>query len=200
MTLVGGTYRAEVDLAIALAGAPMAATIRANRRPGPPAPDPPVGHDPRGRGIGSGRDADRGPRLPRRPGRLADAPRSWGAGPSEDPIRAGDLIPAHPGTIPARRPVLLPDPATGPIRVVDGPDAGPITGGSGLLEAHSYRVTDQADRMGLRLDGPGLDVEGAGRSSLGARRAGCGPGGGGGSRSSWGSPGGRWVAISTSPT
>jgi allophanate hydrolase subunit 2 len=47
----------------------------------------------------------------------------------------------------------------GPIRVVDGPDADRLAGDARLLESGDFRVTPQADRMGLRLEGPVIDRE-----------------------------------------
>ena len=163
MTLIGGVYRAEGPLAIALAGAPMSALIR----------------EPSG--------AERSLRAPQsaslRPGEelvLGGSPSGtrcylavrggWetpivlGSRSSESRVRAGDILLADRGSILTRRPVAwpwAPSNSAGPIRVVDGPDADPCSGVAALLEAGAYQVTDRSDRMGLGLDGPPIDLEAA---------------------------------------
>jgi len=80
---------------------------------------------------------------------------------SERPIRAGDILPAAPGRLHARRPRTIDetgrDPSTRPFRCLPGPDA------SSLVDAETFwgqvfRVGPQVNRMGLRLDGGAVAV------------------------------------------
>jgi len=72
-------------------------------------------------------------------------------------LREGDLLPCLPA--PAAGPsVLTPPPAPGgPIRIVAGPQTDAFAPEAlSRLVSEPWRVTSQADRMGLRLEGPGL--------------------------------------------
>ncbi len=157
LTLIGGTYRAEATLAIALAGAPMSALIRSSTGPDRPVTIPQSTTFRAGDELVLG-GCPTGVRtyLAVRQGFLT--PLILASRSSEVRLSAGDLLPALPGsTIPARRPVGWPwavIPRNEPIRIIDGPDAATVPGGSGLLEAVEYRVSGQSDRMGLRLEGP----------------------------------------------
>ncbi len=152
LTMVGGTFEATCSLAIALAGAPMSAEV----------------HTPDGRRlrlrIPQSITLEAGSRLV-----IGGTPRGvraylavgggiqtrpiLGSRSSETPLKEGDVLPALPGSCPARRPrdFLLPDPEEGPIRVVDGPDVD-----DSLLRdlvGRSFVVDRFADRMGLRVKG-----------------------------------------------
>jgi len=150
MTMVGGRYAATTTLAIALAGAPMSATVaradgtrdrveipgsltvRAGDRLI-------VGGCPRG--VRTYLAVAGGWQTP-----LVLESRS-----SEVPLVAGETLAAPTSVIAARRPVWadwLDD--EGPIRVIPGPDA------PGVIdwEGRSYRVGLDSDRMGLRMEGP----------------------------------------------
>ncbi|MBX6316049.1 MAG: biotin-dependent carboxyltransferase family protein [Isosphaeraceae bacterium] len=157
LTLVGGTYRAEVPLAIALAGAPMEAAMEAadgTRRPL---------HIPQTATLYAGETlilggTPRGARtyLAVRGG--WQTPPVLGSRSSEMPLKAGDRLPAAPGTTPVRRPAeAWPGmEADGPIRILDGPDAALID--PRLWETALFRVAPKSDRMGLRLVGTALDL------------------------------------------
>lgn len=153
LTLLGGDFEAECDLALALAGAAMPTEIRSA--------DGAV----RIRPIPGSFTLRRGARL--RLGGARDGARAYlavaggwqtpavlGSRSSEVPLRAGDRLPAAEGRIASRRPVRAGPPVRpeGVIRVVDGPDAG-LVEGSGW-EGAEYRVEARSDRMGLRLAGP----------------------------------------------
>ena len=157
MTLVGGTYRAEVDLAIALAGAPMLATIRPASGPDRPMVVPQatmlkagdelvVGGSPFGaRTYLAVRGGWQTP--------LVLASRS-----SETRLEPGVRLPANPGASSTRRPVRWPWLISGndeALCIVDGPDAD--SGDASLLESGEYRVSGQSNRMGLRLEGTTID-------------------------------------------
>jgi antagonist of KipI len=151
LTVFGGTYEAESTLALALAGAPMQAAIEPPQGPARPLRVP------------QSFTLDAGSRLVLRgsPG----GARAYlaalggfltrpvlGSRSSEDPIRAGDLLPALPGSCPSRRPApgLLEGLADGPLRVLDGPDSVP---GHPAWEEMLLTVGPLSDRMGLRLEG-----------------------------------------------
>ena len=153
MTMIGGTYRADCRLALALAGAPFSARIETPRGTIPLQ-------------IPQSFTMDAGDRLV-----LAGTSRwlrgylavrgGWrttpllGSRSSEVRLEAGALLPAEPGTVAARRPAgfELPDASGRPIRLIDGPDGSvPVF----LLEA-GYRVESASDRVGLRLDGPVIE-------------------------------------------
>lgn len=77
-------------------------------------------------------------------------------------LRVGDRLPVGPGADVDGPPLML-DPATLPyvplpLRVVLGPQADRFTAdGIATFLAGTYRVTPDADRMGLRLDGPPVE-------------------------------------------
>jgi biotin-dependent carboxylase-like uncharacterized protein len=162
LTLVGGTYEADGPLALAIAGAPMEARIFA--------PD------------GSEHLLDMPLSASMRPGerlvlgRAIEGARTYlavrggwqtrvrlGSRSSEERLRAGDVLPAAPGSIPTRRPALSlwSPPAAEPFRVVDGPDAvpdDPSFDGPSSWADRQFRIGSRSDRMGLRLEGEPVAV------------------------------------------
>ena len=159
LTLLGGAFRAEVDLAISLAGAPMPATLRrpegaARRRFAPP-----VSFGMRAGDVLEIGGAASGVRtyLAVRGGWRS--PVVLGSRSEERPLRSGDVLPAFPGWSPVRWPgpdLLDPADVESPVRIVEGPDAG-------LLDDRQwhrlpFEVLGESDRMGLRLGGPGVVV------------------------------------------
>ena len=163
LTLIGGVYQADGPLALAMAGAPMEARILA--------PD------------GTERDL-RGPMswtLHAREqlilGRAIEGVRTYlavrggwqtrirlGSRSSEERLRAGNVLPAEPGSIPTRRPggPGWTPPAAEPFRILDGPDgipADPGSGPSGFWEDRRFRVGSRSDRMGLRLEGDPIAID-----------------------------------------
>ena len=78
-------------------------------------------------------------------------------------LAAGSRLPAAPAS--ARLEQMLADPprpVTGPIRIVSGPQADHFSDATRAAFADTdYRVSTQADRMGLRLEGPRLTHLGA---------------------------------------
>lgn len=157
LTLRGGTYRADGPLALAMAGAPMEARV--------------VMAD------GSERELrvplswslGDGERLVL--GRAIEGARTYlavrggwqtrvrlGSRSTEDRLRAGDVLPAAPGSLPTRHPAGLGwrSPATEPFRILDGPDAlsdDPAFDRSSFWADRPFRVGSRSDRMGLRLEG-----------------------------------------------
>ncbi len=152
LTLVGGVYRATHRLALALAGAPMTARIEGRDGLTPLAIPQSFALDEGDRLVLGG--SARGVRayLAVRGG-WRTAPFLGGRS-SERRLEAGETLPAEAGTIATRRPARadLPDPADGPIRLVDGPD-GPVPP---ALLGSPYWVGGASDRIGLRLDGPAI--------------------------------------------
>jgi 5-oxoprolinase (ATP-hydrolysing) subunit C len=162
MTLVGGTYRAEVELAIALAGAPMSALIRASSGPDRPLAIPQSTTLRLGDELILG-GSPFGARTYLAVSGGWRTPLVLGSRSSETRLEPGDVLPALPGSSTmARRPVAWPWGISGkddPIRLIDGPDAGPIVGDARLLESGEFRVSGQSNRMGLRLEGPAIAPE-----------------------------------------
>jgi allophanate hydrolase subunit 2 len=75
-------------------------------------------------------------------------------------LRADDEVPARAEAAPAgpeRRLATVPSPEGGRLRIVPGPQDDHFTAKAfSILTGADYVVTDAADRMGLRLDGPAL--------------------------------------------
>jgi antagonist of KipI len=158
LTLIGGTFEARAPLALALAGAPMASSVRS---PG-----------------GAGRtltlplsfSLELGERLTL--GRAASGVRTYlavlggwqtrfilGSRSAEERLKAGDVLPCLAGHVAVRHPagVAPPEPLGAPIRVVAGPDADRLDPAL-LSPEHGYAVLPESDRAGLRLDGPAWPV------------------------------------------
>lgn len=159
LTLIGGTYRADEPLALAMAGAPMEARIAA--------PD------------GSERDLQVPQSFSIRPGELLILGRApegartylavrggWktrlrlGSRSSEERLRAGDVLPSEPGRIPTRRPAgpSWTPPAAEPFRILDGPDAVPADP-TGSWADRPFRIGSQSNRMGLRLEADPIAID-----------------------------------------
>ena len=158
LTMLGGTFRAELDLAIALAGAPLAATIQGADGISRPWSIPRVGTLHAGETLILGGSAV-GLRcyLAVRGG--WHTPLILGSHSSEQPVRQGDRLVASPSTTSDRQPSpdllagfassLIPD---RPIRWVDGPDRGSICVNG------SYRVLPASNRVGVRLAGGPIET------------------------------------------
>ncbi|QDV37996.1 5-oxoprolinase subunit C family protein [Tautonia plasticadhaerens] len=158
LTLFGGSFRAEVPLAVALAGAPMPATRRGTDG-SPRRFSPPIAFGMRAGDVLELGGAASGVRtyLAVRGGWRS--PVVLGSRSEERPIRPGDVLPAVPGWSPVRWPgpdVIDPVDDEAPIRVVDGPDAGLLD--DRRWHRHAFEVLPESDRMGLRLDGPEVGV------------------------------------------
>ena len=77
---------------------------------------------------------------------------------SEERLRAGEVLPAGPGSIPTRHPAgPVWTPATAePFRIIDGPDTlseDPAFDRPSFWADRRFRVGSRSDRMGLRLEG-----------------------------------------------
>ena len=160
MTLVGGSYRAEVSIAMALAGAPMAAMIRAAS-----------GSDrlltiPRSFTLHAGDElviggSARGARTYLAVLGGLSTPTVLGSRSTEVRVESGLRLIVRPGSTRSRRPVEWPWAVGRPgeaIRIVDGPDDEATPEVVSRLERHEYRVSARSDRMGLRLEGPAIEA------------------------------------------
>ena len=162
LTLFGGVYEARIPLALALAGAPMAASIVAAGSPSRPLVVPQslvlaAGE----RLVLAGAAVGARTYLAVKGG--WGTPLLLGSRSREERLQPGTVLDAESGTIAARRPAvpLWEAPDGGPLRIVDGPDAGLANGFDSWAGAR-FRVGPQASRMGLRLEGPALSVEAPG--------------------------------------
>jgi 5-oxoprolinase (ATP-hydrolysing) subunit C len=83
-------------------------------------------------------------------------PLCLGSRSSEVRIRAGEVLPAEPGSTRKRRPIepAWESPDAKPFRLIDGPDSPRGLGiDDAFWAARWFRVGSRSDRMGLRLDG-----------------------------------------------
>ena len=190
LTLVGGEFLAEIPLAIALAGAAMTARVGGRDLTVPGSASLRAGDR---LVIGGARSGAR-TYLAVRGGFLT--PVVLGSRSSETRAEVGAILPAEAGSCRWRRPAGVPwEVKWGPIRVVDGPDAGAE---GRILEAGEFAVSNRSDRMGLRLEGSAV-ISRDRRIALRRRwRRGRSRSRGRG-RSSSGSRGGRWGVIRTWP-
>jgi 5-oxoprolinase (ATP-hydrolysing) subunit C len=159
-TLVGGTYQADDTMALALAGAPIEAKIV-----GPNSSDHSVQ-------VHSSFSLLAGERLCL--GRNLSGARTYlavksgwqtkaqlGSRSTEQRLQAGDILPAEPGTIPARRlgEPRWRSPLDEPFRIITGPDGPAHTGlDHAFWSARRFRVGSRSNRMGLRLEGEPVTV------------------------------------------
>ncbi len=161
LTLYGGSFRADAELSIALAGAPLAATVETQFGEARPWSIPQVGTLRRGETLTLlGSKLGARAYLAVRGGWRT--PVILGSRSLENPCRAGDRFDADSGTASTRRPSPEvarafgcwddPDPT---IRWVDGPDF--ELGRSELVGP--YRVLDPSNRVGVRLEGASVPVE-----------------------------------------
>jgi biotin-dependent carboxylase-like uncharacterized protein len=158
LTLLGGAFRAEVPLAIALAGAPM--PIVRQRPDGTRDPfEVPVAL-----GLQPGDLLEVGGTASGVRTYLAvrggwRTPRVLGSRSTEQVLRAGECLPAIPSRSAVRRidPSLIDriDPEV-PIRVMAGPDAAFMSDPCWYQQI--FAITRESNRMGVRLDGPMLEV------------------------------------------
>ena len=158
LTLFGGVYEAQIPLALALAGAPLAASIKTDGSPSRPL-DVPQSFSmvPGERLFLGGVAAGARTYLAVKGGWIT--PLLLGSRSREQRLRAGVSLDAEPGHIAARRPAeaLWEPPDKVPLRVIDGPDLAQAVDFEAWARAR-FRVGPQASRMGLRLDGPALAV------------------------------------------
>ena len=156
LTWIGGTYEAQVPLAVALAGAAMKAHLESADGRARAWTVPQSGTIRAGERLVFGRAAV-GARLYLAVRGGWQTPRVLGSRSREVRLRAGAIVPAERGTVPVRRlvePVPI-DPTRAPFRVLDGPDATSRTD----WDALRFHVGGASDRMGIRLDGDAIECD-----------------------------------------
>jgi biotin-dependent carboxylase-like uncharacterized protein len=161
LTLLGGTYRALVPLALALAGARMEAKIL-----GPDADDRSIllplsfslQEEERlvlGRTLSGARTY-----LAVRGG--WQTPLRLGSRSTEERLRSGEVLPAEAGLIPTRHvpaEAAWKSPVDEPFRVLSGPDGRAIHAvDTALCGGRRFQVGSKSNRMGLRLQGDPVEV------------------------------------------
>ena len=158
LTLMGGVYEAACPLALALAGAPMQASVLGLDSIEQPFPIP------------SSRSLSKGDRLIL--GRTREGARSYlavrggwqtrlrlSSRSTEVRLRTNDILPAQPGVIPTRRPgdSIWSPPTSHPFRIIAGPDGGFTSDlDESFWNNRQFRVGTRSDRMGLRMEGDPL--------------------------------------------
>jgi biotin-dependent carboxylase-like uncharacterized protein len=158
LTMIGGTYEAGSPIALALAGAPMAAKV-VNRNGSERRLNLPLSFS-----LGPGDRLTLGGALRGVRTYLAvlggwQTPIVLGSQSSEERLKPGEILPCGEGTVPIRHLESPPatEPTREPIRVVDGPDF-PLLDQASLAPDQDYLVRPESDRAGLRLQGPELRV------------------------------------------
>lgn len=157
LTLRGGIFEAPGSVGIALAGAPIEASVVATD-----------GSSRRVR-VPSSCSLHAGERLML--GRTLDGARTYlavrggfqtplrlGSRSSEQPLRRGDFLHASVATLPTRHPSepTWSDPAAQPFRIIKGPQDGAMIALDFWTQGR-FRVGSRSNRMGLRLEGPSLE-------------------------------------------
>jgi biotin-dependent carboxylase-like uncharacterized protein len=159
-TLRGGSYRATIDLGLALAGARFPARIEARDRPDR------VLAPPSSFTLHAGERLVLGAMATGARAYLAVSGGGWlvpevlGSRSSETPLAPGDDLPARTGRLPVRR-ILHADTGSSDVmlRIVAGPDADRVVEGTSVGgKGPCFRVSPRSDRMGVRLEGPRLDL------------------------------------------
>ena len=160
LTLYGGVYEAGSPLALALAGAPMAATVRSEHGPDRPLNVP---------GSFSLRDGERlalgatpvGARTYLATKGGWRTPVVLGSRSEERPLQPGDVLPCDAGRVPTRRPApeldVFEAVDVSPVRLVAGPDEARLVG-CNIGPSNRFRIGPDSNRMGLRLEGPVWEV------------------------------------------
>jgi 5-oxoprolinase (ATP-hydrolysing) subunit C len=163
LTLIGGVYQTERPLAVALAGAPMEAKVLT--------PDGSEGilQIPLSRSLHEGERLILGRALEGARTYLAvrggwQTPLRLGSRSSEERLRAGEVLPAGPGSVPTRHPAgpVWTAPTAEPFRILDGPDAVRLDSGSdrdSFWMDRRFRIGSRSDRMGLRLEGEAVSMD-----------------------------------------
>ncbi len=160
MTLVGGTYEAKAELALALAGAPVQARIVQTNQEAHPLRIPAsfsLAHGERlvlGHTISGARTY-----LAVKAGWCT--PPILGSRSSEVPTRAGEHLPAAAASVLSRHLDDAPwqAPADRPFRIVAGPDARSNPDlNSAFWASRQFRVGPSHDRTGLRLEGEPITI------------------------------------------
>ena len=155
LTLFGGTFRADLDTAIGLAGAPMDAWIDRLDKSRSTLSIPTATTLHRGERLRLG-GTPRGARAYLAVAGGFSTPALLGSHSVENPLRAGERLAARESRVATRRPVGYRGPRTSPVVVRYLAATGHEPAG---WSASAYRVGPASGRMGVRLDGPPVVVE-----------------------------------------
>jgi 5-oxoprolinase (ATP-hydrolysing) subunit C len=158
LTLRGGIFEALGSVGIALAGAPIEASVVA------------TDDTPRQLRMPSSCVLHAGERLVL--GRTLEGARTYlairggfqtplrmGSRSSEQPLRRGDFLQASAAVLPTRHPSepTWRNPAAQPFRIIEGPEHRGMIASEFWMQGF-FRVGSRSNRMGLRLDGPSLEL------------------------------------------
>lgn len=158
LTLLGGSFRAEVPLAIALAGAPMP-VVRSRTDGTQDRFEVPIALSLQSGDLLELGGTSIGVRTYMAVRGGWQTPQILGSRSTEHPLQAGDCLPAVPSRSPSRRIekslIERINPEV-PIRIMAGPDSDLIR--DPCWHRYPFRVAGESNRMGLRLDGPVLEV------------------------------------------
>jgi biotin-dependent carboxylase-like uncharacterized protein len=158
LTLRGGTFEAHGTLGIALAGAPIEATVIGRQSAPRPIQVPASTTIHSGERLVLGR-IHQGARayLAVKNGFLT--PARLGSRSTDQPLRPGELLETTESTVPTRH-FIDPgwsDPGAQPLRILAGPDA-LVVSDQELWQQSGFRVGSRCNRIGLRLEGPDLKI------------------------------------------
>ena len=199
LTLRGGIFESLASVAIALAGAPMEASVVS-----------PDGNPRRVRTLSSC-SLHAGDRLVL--GRTLEGARTYlavqggfqtplrlGSRSTEQPLRRGDFLRATATSLPTRHlgEPTWNKPAARPFRIMAGPEGKALIA-SEFWKQGRFRVGSRSNRMGLRLEGPVLEMKSQ-PDRLSAPVAPARSRSPGDSSSSWAWPAGPWEVTLTSRT
>jgi 5-oxoprolinase (ATP-hydrolysing) subunit C len=158
LTLRGGVFEALGSVGIALAGAPIEASVIA------------TDGAPRALRVPSSYALHAGERLVL--GRTLEGARTYlaisggfqtpvrmASRSSEQPLRRGDFLQASAAVLPTRHPSVPPwsNPAAQPFRIIDGPEESAVIAADFWTQGR-FRVGSRSNRMGLRLEGLSLEI------------------------------------------
>ena len=158
LTLRGGIFEALSSVGIALAGAPIEASVVA------PDGRPRRVHMPSSCALRAGERLVLGRMLEGARTYLAvrggfQTPLRMGSRSAEQPLRRGDFLPTSAATLPTRHPnePTWSSPAAQPFRIIKGPEDRAMIASDFWMQGR-FRVGSRSNRMGLRLEGPPLEL------------------------------------------
>ncbi len=161
LTLRGGTFEASASMGIALAGAPMEASIGGDRAQPRPLVVPASTTLRGGERLALGRTLEGARTYLAVRGGIQAEPR-MGSRSSERPVRQGQILPTEQSTVRSRHlgESVWISPTAQPIRIIEGPD-GLLVADPAALVRDGFRVGSKSNRIGLRLESAPIEVQSA---------------------------------------